>query len=179
MSKIITIWQPWASAIAFELKQNETRSWGTKYRGPLLIHAAKRIPSVGETRHLRDHVGTLFSLDMLADHFGCIVAIADLCDCIKMTESLIKMQTPDELAWGDWRPGGFAWRLENVRALQTPIPWRGQQGLRPAPQEVMEKALAEAGRGRSTGLSLGSLALFTGCCMNPGRSIPTGKMRSN
>lgn len=39
--KAITIWQPWASAIAHGLKGIETRSWGTKYRGLLAIHAAK------------------------------------------------------------------------------------------------------------------------------------------
>ncbi|MEM9149882.1 MAG: ASCH domain-containing protein [Cyanobacteria bacterium P01_F01_bin.3] len=40
--KIITLWQPWASLVAYGLKHYETRSWATNYRGPLLIHAAKR-----------------------------------------------------------------------------------------------------------------------------------------
>lgn len=38
--KAITIWQPWASLIACGVKQYETRSWPTKYRGPIAIHAA-------------------------------------------------------------------------------------------------------------------------------------------
>lgn len=38
----LTLWQPWASLVAWEEKRIETRSWSTSYRGPLVIHAAKR-----------------------------------------------------------------------------------------------------------------------------------------
>jgi hypothetical protein len=40
--RAISLWQPWASAIALRLKSNETRGWATTYRGPLAIHAALR-----------------------------------------------------------------------------------------------------------------------------------------
>ena len=40
----LSIWQPWASALAHGVKQYETRHWSTAYRGPLLIHAAKKKP---------------------------------------------------------------------------------------------------------------------------------------
>lgn len=39
--KIISLWQPWSSLMALGAKRIETRSWGTSYRGPLVIHAAK------------------------------------------------------------------------------------------------------------------------------------------
>lgn len=42
--KALTIWQPWASLIACGVKQYETRSWPTKYRGPIAIHAAIKKP---------------------------------------------------------------------------------------------------------------------------------------
>lgn len=42
--KAITIWQPWASLLACGAKQYETRSWATKYRGPIAIHAAMKDP---------------------------------------------------------------------------------------------------------------------------------------
>ena len=41
--KAITIMQPWASLIASGDKLYETRSWPTKYRGPIAIHAGKRV----------------------------------------------------------------------------------------------------------------------------------------
>ena len=40
--RAISLWQPWASAIAVGAKRVETRHWSTPYRGPLAIHAAKR-----------------------------------------------------------------------------------------------------------------------------------------
>ena len=40
--KAISLWQPWATAIAVGAKRIETRHWPTKHRGPLMIHAAKR-----------------------------------------------------------------------------------------------------------------------------------------
>lgn len=37
----ISLWQPWASLVAAGIKRIETRSWGTNFRGPIAIHAAK------------------------------------------------------------------------------------------------------------------------------------------
>lgn len=39
--KALTIRQPWAALIAAGVKTIETRSWPTKHRGPLAIHAGK------------------------------------------------------------------------------------------------------------------------------------------
>lgn len=39
MIKALTIRQPWAHAIFHLGKDVENRSWRTRYRGPLLIHA--------------------------------------------------------------------------------------------------------------------------------------------
>jgi hypothetical protein len=40
--KALTLWQPWATAIALGLKHYETRTWFVGYRGDLAIHAAKK-----------------------------------------------------------------------------------------------------------------------------------------
>ena len=39
--KAISLLQPWASLVVMGAKTIETRGWGTKYRGPILIHASK------------------------------------------------------------------------------------------------------------------------------------------
>lgn len=39
--KAITLHQPWATLVSLGVKTIETRSWTTRYRGPLAIHAAK------------------------------------------------------------------------------------------------------------------------------------------
>lgn len=41
MTSALTVLQPWASLIALDEKQFETRSWSTPYRGTLVIHAGK------------------------------------------------------------------------------------------------------------------------------------------
>ncbi len=46
--KALTVRQPWASLIAAGVKTIETRSWSTKYRGPLAIHAGAHRPTEGE-----------------------------------------------------------------------------------------------------------------------------------
>jgi hypothetical protein len=50
---VLTLHQPWASLIALGVKTIETRSWSTKYRGPLAIHAG-----AGWTMDSRRAVGT-------------------------------------------------------------------------------------------------------------------------
>lgn len=39
--RALSLLQPWASFVAHCLKEFETRSWGTGYRGPIAIHASK------------------------------------------------------------------------------------------------------------------------------------------
>ncbi|MCB2188832.1 MAG: ASCH domain-containing protein [Deltaproteobacteria bacterium] len=41
--KCLSIRQPWASLIVAGMKDVENRSWATKYRGPVLIHAAATV----------------------------------------------------------------------------------------------------------------------------------------
>lgn len=40
--------QPWAAALVYGVKVIEVRTWKTKYRGPLLIHASKEFDYQGE-----------------------------------------------------------------------------------------------------------------------------------
>lgn len=40
--KAVSLWQPWATLIRAGAKTIETRSWATKHRGRIAIHAAKR-----------------------------------------------------------------------------------------------------------------------------------------
>ena len=43
--KALTVRQPWAELILRGRKPFELRTWRTKYRGPLVIHAAVKIDS--------------------------------------------------------------------------------------------------------------------------------------
>lgn len=140
--KAITLWQPWASLIALGLKQYETRSWATNYRGPLVIHASKK-----NDAEIRDYcqqpdikaglqAHNLNSYDL---PYGAALCVCTLVDCIP-TERAIRSISLQESAFGDYSRGRFAWKLGNVQAFYEFIPCRGAQGLWewtiPLPEEV-------------------------------------------
>ena len=124
--KAITIKQPHVAAIFAGLKRFETRSWPTKYRGPLLIHAGKAVDKEtwdnvmawgndGARRTFGDMTATL----------GCIIGVADLVRCREARDVAMW----EHKHWGDFTPGRFAFELANPRLFKTPIPTRGQLGL--------------------------------------------------
>jgi len=134
--KAITLWQPWASAVALQQKRFETRSWPTKYRGPLAIHASSRINSEDNATFTRNLLCLhQIDLDVWNEYceceykflpFGEVVATCDLIDCFRIEKA--RPGTTEEL-WGDYSPGRFAWKLQNIQRLTTPIPATGRQGL--------------------------------------------------
>ena len=44
--KVLSIRQPWAQLVASGAKDVENRTWPTRYRGPVLIHASQRADDV-------------------------------------------------------------------------------------------------------------------------------------
>ncbi len=136
--KALTIWQPWAGMVAAGVKGNETRSWPTSYRGRIAIHAAKLDIRVAWRRYVNDTVTEVIcrrlGLPGIFDAVetfptGCILATAELMDCIRITPEYVAKLDYDELQLGDYTPGRFAWKLEDVKAFPEPIPVRGRQGL--------------------------------------------------
>ena len=135
--KAITIWQPWAEMVAAGIKQNETRSWPTKYRGPIAIHAAKKSIQVSCTEVSDEAMEVICRRLNLSGVFnspdtfpmGCIVATANLTDCIKITPEYIATLSSDELTLGDYTVGRYAWVMKDTKKLDSPIPVKGRQGL--------------------------------------------------
>ena len=130
--KALSLWQPWASLIALGAKQYETRSWSTNYRGELVIHAAKRFARAEQalcaTRPFIDWLvdGDIMSVkDMPLGVCLCVVELVD----VVHTEVIAPSLSQQELAFGDYTPGRYAWKLEVVRVFDEPIPARGYQGL--------------------------------------------------
>ena len=56
--KALTIKQPWASLIAHGVKDIENRTWKTKYRGKILIHAAATWDIRSKSRDANDLLTT-------------------------------------------------------------------------------------------------------------------------
>lgn len=131
--KAITLWQPWATLVAHGLKHFETRGWAVKFCGPIAIHAAKRPV---DYRELNPVIGK--SLNQLGYAnvallpLGCVVCIADLVDCLPTEEVVqnifFKQIAATEQHFGDFRPGRFAWQLDNIVRVDN-IPAQGGQGI--------------------------------------------------
>lgn len=136
--KALTLWQPWASAIAFGLKQYETRPRKTNHRGLLAIHAGKAMNEevLASLGHIQwsDHIKLPLSrrYDQVgAGDFpqGVVVAVAELEDCLTMDDELIASVGAQERSLGHWEAGRYAYKLTDVKALKTPVAASGKQGM--------------------------------------------------
>lgn len=137
--KALSLTQPWATLVAVGEKRIETRSWGTQYRGPLAIHAARNLGPVGGLEGLKDLCQTPPFCDALVRAgiafanelpLGAVVAVCRLAYCVP-TEEVDAIDSPsrNERAFGDYSPGRLAWFLGDIVALPEPIVTRGYPGL--------------------------------------------------
>jgi len=136
--KALTLTQPWASLVALGLKRVETRSWSTAYRGALAIHAAKGFPPYA--RKFAEGVCVL-GLVPACLPFSEIVATCEVVACWP-TEEMVLVVDRHERRLGDYTPGRWAFKLEQVRALRVPVYCRGALGLWSLPGEVEALVLA-------------------------------------
>jgi len=145
--RVISLWQPWAMFVPWREKNNETRSWFTSYRGPLLIHASKNIPGWVKQLWYEEPFTSVLMRHGVEPHlrqlpFGQVVGICNLVDCVMIAGRTTvngitaaahlenkQIITGNELAFGDYSPGRFAWVLDNIHQLKVPIPAKGMQGL--------------------------------------------------
>ena len=157
--KALTLHQPWASLIGFGLKEFETRPRNSKHRGPIAIHAGKTVNeqallevSVDWNNYITRPMSRRWSSIGAQDfHLGAIVAVAEMTDSIKMDEEFIASQTPLERSVGDWEVGRYAYKLENIQALITPIQASGKQGLWNVPDDLLESLNNESNLRSLTG----------------------------
>lgn len=122
--KVITIKQPFASLIAAGIKEYEFRTWKTKYRGEIFIHAGKGIDKKAMKK---------FEEYGLEYPSGCIIAKANLSDCIKVDDEFRKVlfeKNPKvynsiikHIEWD-----GYGFKLDNIEKIK-PIPAKGKLSI--------------------------------------------------
>jgi hypothetical protein len=166
----LTVKQPWAHMIANLGKLVENRTWETRYRGLLAIHAGaysgwdknaetslvaleawKRwagVPATGEvaTPLTRGDAFSFFS-------FGAVIAVAEVVGCHHSDECMhAEYLVPPGQRTGcsPWAVRG-QWHIElvNVVPLGEPVPCRGKLGLWRLPEDVEKavRAQLEGGHG--------------------------------
>jgi hypothetical protein len=125
--RALTVKQPWAWAILFAGKDVENRSWSTKYRGPLLIHAGSSrdrdavLPRRRGVAEPNEHV------------LGAILGIVDLLDVVEQSRSR-------------WFSGPFGWILANPRPFHSPVTCPGRLSLwtlTPAEERAVRRRMKE------------------------------------
>lgn len=112
--KALSIQQPWSWLIVNGFKDIENRSWSTSYRGPVLIHAGKKIAKLSE--YERQAISMKIEGD-IPDELptGGVVGIAEIVDSVRFSSSF-------------WFSGEYGFVLANARPLPF-YPCKGQLGF--------------------------------------------------
>lgn len=135
--KAISLWNPWAHLVVVGAKSFETRHWPTNVRGTVAIHAAKVW-----TRELQSYRHEPFFNLFWPNEMplGCLLGTVDIIGCHRVESSLIERLSDQELAFGNYEIGRYAWELRNPVAFEKPIPWKGMQGFFEVPDEIVRRA---------------------------------------
>lgn len=142
--RCISVHEPWSSLIACGGKRYETRSWATKYRGDLAIHASKRW-TAEQSKEACQLFGVSDEAKLPPLPLGAVLCVVELVDCIP-TEDLLAANVISALEqrMGNFGPGRYGWLLANVRPLSLPFVTRGFQGLFDVPTELITSRLRGA-----------------------------------
>ncbi len=121
-ARVLTVRQPWAWAIIHGGKDVENRSWPTKHRGPLLIHAGNAFELDGYDTVKQ--LATRQPPPPSALMHGAIIGVVDLVDCRQDSDS----------EWAD--ADQWHWCLRNPRPMEPPFPSPGKLSLWRPPAEM-------------------------------------------
>ena len=145
--KAISLWQPWGSLWLSSVKLHETRHWHIKDQWKawrpgdrIAVHAAKRFEKDHDTdlaAILRRTFGTEWHRTLPT---GAIIGTIAVTDCLPAGQ--IEPLGDDDRECGNFADGRWAWRGADPIILQTPVPWRGSQGIFNVPDEMLSPAAA-------------------------------------
>lgn len=115
--KMLSVRHTWAQLIidGEPIKNIENRTWPTRYRGPVLIHASLKHSTTSPD--MPGRMGTL--------NYGGVIGIVRLVDCVTCSTSR-------------WFEGPFGFVLSDPKPLAF-VPWRGALSLIDVPQELVQR----------------------------------------
>jgi hypothetical protein len=120
----LSIRQPWASAILLG-KDVENRSWYSRHRGPLLIHASTN----HDIHAWRDPRIVELGLQRTDVPLGHLIGVVNVVDCVKVHAS----------RWAD--PDSWKLVLSDPHPLTSIVPYRGQLSLFQVPRDLVADLL--------------------------------------
>jgi len=110
--KALSVRQPFALLIVAGIKDIENRSWPTKYRGRILIHAAKKV----DTEAMKKFDMLQYMTDAINHYRGGIIGEVEIVDCVEESNS----------PW--FENGCYGFVLKNAKKREF-IPLRGKLGI--------------------------------------------------
>lgn len=131
--RALTLWQPWAWAIAHAGKRIENRNWPPPrwiIGEEIAIHAGKKIDK-DDAFDLLDEL----EHDDVDFVLGAVVAVATVKGWVDSMS--------EEHPQAKWFCGPCGWVLVDVVPLRSPVPCRGYQKLWNLPDEVMAQVFKE------------------------------------
>jgi hypothetical protein len=158
--KAISLTQPWATLIAIGAKRIETRSFATKYRGPLAIHAAQRMPKDALLLCYQEPFASVLRAHGFDETAklprGYVIATCRLTDCLSTNNTTpllgcwVNELSEQERAFGDFSDGRYGWILSDVKMLASPVRCAGSLGLFYLAIRVDPKVIAEMLAGQAS-----------------------------
>lgn len=135
--KALTLWQPWAWAMACGLKRIENRIWeppASMLGQRFALHAGRKWhePSNTALWELLDYDDPHPPRQDEAVH-GAIVATTRLVAVVTNADAAARIGGGDQRRWFF---GPYGWVVEDTRELDEPIYCRGLQRLWPIPAEL-------------------------------------------
>jgi hypothetical protein len=128
--KCVSVFQPWASLLVGGGRRYETRGWAPAHRGVLGIHASRKFPYDWQLRCEREPVKSALRALGFASRLdlprGVLLGTVELVDVIPADRVNLE---EGEQAFGDFRPGRYAWKVANPTPLAIPLRMGGRLGI--------------------------------------------------
>jgi hypothetical protein len=106
----------------------------------LLVHAGRGFPVAARELCGREPLRGILAaagIKSAADlPRGALLGVVTLEDCLPADQLLFRGLDQEELAWSDFRPGCWAWKVSGARRLDAPVPYRGALSLFEVPYEI-------------------------------------------
>lgn len=131
--KALSIRAPWWWYILNGGKDIENRSWPTRVRGRVLVHAGKRWvkEDIALDAWDAEEMGTkagvhlpLLNWQAMRECSGCIVGAVEIVDCVAHSDS-------------PWFVGDYGFVLRNPLIFAKPIPFKGALGFFGVPDDLL------------------------------------------
>jgi hypothetical protein len=120
--KVLSLRQPWAWLV-FHGKDIENRSWPTRHRGPVLIHASMNYDKEGKKWVVRNFPKIRIPIHLPR---GAILGRVELADCVTASGNR-------------WFFGPYGFVLKNPVEFKKPVPYKGRLGIFDVPEEILRK----------------------------------------